>query len=196
MGEVLAAAEDLYRLLDSQGFRTHLDNRDNYKPGFKYNYWELRGVPIRIELGGNDMKKNGVTIARRDNLGTKDFISNDGLIGTIQNILDDIHHNLYAKAKVKSDERRVRATTMEEFLQKLPGNAVLVPFCEEKECENRVKEITEHQTTISESDVKFELTGKAKSLCIPFDQPELPQGTKCFCCEIEAKSWTYFGRSY
>jgi len=53
----LAAAEDLYRLLDSQGFRTHLDNRDNYKPGFKYNYWELRGVPIRIELGGNDIKK-------------------------------------------------------------------------------------------------------------------------------------------
>jgi len=129
-------------------------------------------------------------------LGNKEFLSNEGLIENLRNVLDDIHNNLYAKAKAKSDERRVKATTMEEFLQKLPGNAVLVPFCETSVCENKVKEETENNTTVSESDIKFELTGKAKSLCIPFNQPELPVGTPCFCCGNHAVSWTYFGRSY
>jgi len=187
---------ELVNMLRQSGLRVEEDSRENYKPGWKYNYWELKGVPIRIEIGNRDIANNGVTYCRRDNLGVKDFLSNDGLADNLKAILDDIHNNLFAKAKALSDERRVRATTLEEFAQKLNGNAVLVPFCETAACEDMVKNYTETQTTVGESDATFELTGKAKSLCIPFDNPELPENTKCFACDNMAKSWTYFGRSY
>jgi len=190
------STKELGDLLKSSGLRVEVDDRDNYKPGFKYNYWELRGVPIRIEYGGRDIEKGEVTIVRRDNLGKKESIPKENLEDALKKILDDIHLNLFQKAKLKSDEHRVKATTLEEFSQKLNGNAVLVPFCETGKCEENIKEYTEKTTTVSESDIKFELTGKAKSLCIPFDQPELPEGTKCFFCQAPAKSWTYFGRSY
>jgi len=190
------AAEDLKHLLKQGDLRVELDDRNNYKPGFKYNYWELRGVPIRIELGGRDIEKKGVTYVRRDKLGEKVFLSNENLVNDLKILLDDIHHNLYQIAKQKTDQHRVTATTLEEFSSKLNGNAVLVPFCGEEKCENNIKEYTETNTTVSESDIKFELTGKAKSLCSPFDQPDLPVGTKCFFCGELAKSWTYFGRSY
>jgi len=194
---VTEKSRELFKILKDWGFRVELDDRDNYKPGKKYNYWELKGVPIRIELGGRDIEKNGITIARRDKLDEdKQFLSNEGLEKSLRDILDNIHNNLYQKAKTIVDQRRVKALTLEEFDKKLNGNAVLVPFCEVTDCENNIKEHTEKTTTVSESDIKFELTGKAKSLCIPFDQPELPLGTKCFFCKQPAKSWTYFGRSY
>jgi len=168
----------------------------NYRPGFKYSHWELKGVPIRIEMGARDIEMNGVTVCRRDKLGEKEFIQLENLVDSLKKLLDDIHHNMYAIAKAKNDEHRVKANTLQEFASKLNGNAVLVPFCETSQCEEYIKNYTETQTTVGESDAKFELTGKAKSLCIPFDQPQLEPGTKCFACENEAKSWTYFGRSY
>jgi len=189
-------ALELGQLLKENGLRVEVDLR-NYKPGWKYNYWENKGVPIRIEIGGRDIENGGVTTSRRDKLDLpKAFISMDNICDDLKALLEDIHHNIFNKAKELSDSRRVRATNLEEFSAKLNGNAVLVPFCETKDCEEFVKEYTEKNTLVSESDTKFELTGKAKSLCIPFDQPELPEGTKCFACELAAKSWTYFGRSY
>jgi len=96
------AAEDLKHLLKQGDLRVELDDRNNYKPGFKYNYWELRGVPIRIELGGRDIEKKGVTYVRRDKLGEKVFLSNENLVNDLKILLDDIHHNLYQIAKQKN----------------------------------------------------------------------------------------------
>jgi len=73
---------------------------------------------------------------------------------------------------------------------------VLIPFCEKPSCEEEICAYTQQNTTASETDIQFELTGKAKSLCIPFEQPELKQGTKCIYCNDTAKSYTLFGRSY
>jgi len=189
-------ALELGQFLKEHGLRVEVDLR-NYKPGWKYNHWENKGVPIRIEIGGRDIENNGVTTCRRDKLDEpKLFISSDNLVNDLKAMLDDIHHNLYNKAKELSDSRRVRATTLEEFSAKLNGNAVLVPFCETKECEDGVKAFTENLSNTSDSDAQFELTGKAKSLCIPFDQPELEKDKKCFACDRHAVSYTYFGRSY
>jgi len=90
-----------------------------------------------------------------------------------------------------------KALTWEEFLNFLNNqNVVLVPFCLDDACEGNVKKKSAEESKAQKTDEQFQLTGAAKSLCIPFEQPELPAGTKCFCCGQPAKSWTIFGRSY
>jgi len=196
MAEVNAKCNELLQTLLNAGIRAEVDLRDNYTPGWKYNYWETKGVPLRIELGERDLEKNKVVFARRDG-DKKEDVSMANLVETAKQVLEDIQTNLFKKAKERRDEHLKKANTWEEFLNFLNNkNVVMVPFCEDGTCEGNVKKKSAEESKAQKTDEKFQLTGAAKSLCIPFVHPELPSGTKCFCCGNAAKSWTIFGRSY
>lgn len=182
--------------LAAKGVRVTGDYRDNYSPGWKFADWELRGVPLRVEFGPMDLKKNQLIAVRRDT-GEKITVSLDGFEAKIEEILETIQKDLYTKAKASYDSHIVKATKLEEFVPALnTKNVVLAPFCGEEECEDDIKDKTARQgTEDQEVDEKAPSMG-AKTLCIPFDQPELVEGTKCVGCGKAAKFHTLFGRSY
>eukprot|EP00474_Spongospora_subterranea_P009104 CRZ09562.1 hypothetical protein [Spongospora subterranea] len=187
--------------------RCEADCRTIYTPGWKYNHWELKGVPLRIEIGPRDLKNNQVVAVRRDT-GSKTAIPVDQLLTAIPALLQTMHYEMLEKARAESDALVKKCNTWKEFMVYLnQGNRVLLPFCESESCEDNVKEKSKIESDMVEEEDQSaaaiadgsgaeKLTGSAKSLCIPFDQPDLPSGTKCFCCGVVAKSWTLFGRSY
>jgi len=187
---------EVLKILVDAGIRAEADLRENYKPGWKYNHWETKGVPIRIDIGEKDLEKNQVFSCRRDTK-KKTPIPMDRLVTDVKALLEDIQSNLFQKAKATRDDHYKKTTSWGEFLTFLNAkNVVLVPFCLEGDCEGQVKKRSAAESKLLKTDEKFQLTGAAKSLCIPFEQPELPQDTKCFCCGAAAKTWTLFGRSY
>ncbi|KAF5749294.1 tRNA synthetase-related family protein [Tripterygium wilfordii] len=166
------------------GIRAETDFRDNYSPGWKYSHWEMKGVPLRIEIGPKDLANNQVRAVRRDN-GTKLDISRDSLVDQVKTMLDNIHQSLFNAAKQKRDACVQVVKTWDEFKEALSQKKlILAPWCDEEEVEQDVKARTKGEM------------GAAKTLCSPFDQPELPEGTKCFASGKPAKKWTYWGRSY
>eukprot|EP01125_Pyxidicula_operculata_P006829 TRINITY_DN2345_c0_g1_i1.p1 TRINITY_DN2345_c0_g1~~TRINITY_DN2345_c0_g1_i1.p1 ORF type:complete len:523 (-),score=117.29 TRINITY_DN2345_c0_g1_i1:67-1599(-) len=193
---VNAKCNEITKQLADAGVRAEADLRDTYRPGWKYSHWELKGVPIRIELGERDITNNQVVLCRRDD-GSKSSVSIDNLAASVKETLEKIQTSLFEKAKEKRDNRYKTAKTWEEFLKHLNDkNTVLVPFCCGSDCEGEVKDRSAKESKAQTTDEKFQLTGSAKSLCIPFEQPALESGTKCFACDKDAVSWTYFGRSY
>jgi len=194
--QINAKCTELTKILIDAGIRAEADLRDNYKSGWKYNHWELKGVPVRLELGQRDLDKNEVVAARRDNK-VKLSISVPKLVEGLKDLLINIQQSMFDKAKRAKDEHTKSANTWEEFLIQLNNkNIVKVPFCCTGDCEGEVKVKSAEQSKAQATDQQFELTGSAKSLCIPFDQDALPKGTKCFACDRQAAAWTLFGRSY
>jgi len=191
-----AKADEIETVLRNAGFRVEVDKRDN-KPGWKYNYWETRGVPLRLELGAMDIQKNAVMVCRRDNR-KKESFSFDGLAAKIQETLDDIHKQLFDAAKALKAEHTKTAHNFPEFIGHLNNkNIVLVPFCLGGDCEEKIKERSKNESVAQATDEVVGLTGSAKSLCRPLEQPALEAGTKCFGeCGCDAKEWCLFGRSY
>jgi len=112
--------------------------------------------------------------------------------------MDLIHKNLYDTAKKEKTERTKTANTFAEFIGFLnEKNIVLVPFCCTGDCEDKVKQRSKDESVAQKSDEEIGLTGAAKSLCIPFEQPILLPETRCFGeCGGDAKKWCLFGRSY
>jgi len=178
------------------GIRAEADIRDNYKSGWKYNHWELKGVPVRLEIGQRELDNKEIVAVRRDTK-EKITISQSKLVDGLKDLLINIQQNLFQKAKKAKDEHTMSAKTWDEFLDHLNNkNIVRVPFCCTSECEGDVKVKSAEESRAQVMDQQFELTGSAKSLCIPFEQPDLPKGTKCFACDKTAEAWTLFGRSY
>jgi len=192
----LGKAKEISTELAAAGIRVEIDSRRE-KPGWKYNFWEVRGVPVRLELGDRDVEGRCVMACRRDT-GKKEKLSWDGLSGNIQTLLDAIHTNMYTEAKTLKESHTKQVTTFAEFIQAInTGNIALVPFCGLKDCESGIKKRSKEASKNSESDGGFGLTGAAKSLCIPFVQPSDCTGTLCFGeCGKNAVSWCLFGRSY
>ncbi|CEO98304.1 proline--tRNA ligase [Plasmodiophora brassicae] len=201
------AVEAYAGALSEADVRCETDLRTLYTPGWKYNHWELKGVPIRIEIGPRDLRRNQVTGCRRDT-GVKFTLAQDDVVQGTLDMLETIQRDMFAKAKADCDARLKTCLTWAEFMVLVnQGNRVLVPFCEEEQCEDQVKERSRIEAeNVDEDDESaaaladrgdFEmLTGSAKSLCIPFAQPDLPASSVCFACAHPAKSWTMFGRSY
>lgn len=193
-------AEEIRDTLVAAGIRVEIDGRKQ-KPGWKYNYWELRGIPIRFELGGRDLEKEAVMACRRDT-GEKKSMPWEGIVDSTKTLLDDIHQSLYDSAKALKTEHTKQCTTFQEFLGFLnQGNICLVPFCCTEACEKNVKKRSATESVGHASDEGFGLTGAAKSLCVPFDQPsdlsEDANKTPCFGeCGADAVSWCLYGRSY
>ncbi|CAL9084482.1 unnamed protein product [Musa textilis] len=181
---IFSACSSTVQALREAGFRAEADLRDNYSPGWKYSHWEMKGVPLRIEIGPKDLANNQVRVVRRDN-GAKSDIPMGNLVEKVKEILSSIQECLFNAAKQKRDACIKVVNTWDEFIAALNDKKmILAPWCDEEEVEKDVKART-----------KGEL-GAAKSLCTPFDQPRLPEGTLCFASGKPAKKWTYWGRSY
>lgn len=174
---VLAAAREVEARLSS--FRCKVDDRAEMTPGFKFNEWELRGVPLRIEIGPKDIENHAVMTARRDIPGKdgKASIGMDQLELEAANLLSAIQENLLAKATQFRDENTFASETYEELKDAVNKGWALSPWCGGAKCEAKVKEDT-----------------KATTRCIPFNQ-ESPTG-KCVVCGEPADERVIFARAY
>ena len=155
-----------------------LDDREEYKPGWKFNEWELKGIPLRLELGPKDLEKAQVVLVRRDT-NEKMTISFKDIKKTIDTILDKMQTDMYIKAKEKIDNMIVETNDWKEFQQAIKDKKMVKTiFCNESECEDWIKD----------------KTGGATSRCIPLDS-KIPEGN-CVHCGKPAKVEIYFSRSY
>ncbi|MFC1742172.1 proline--tRNA ligase [Nanoarchaeota archaeon] len=176
--DVLDRADKIKELL-SEEYRVHLDDRENYTPGWKFNEWEMKGVPLRIEIGPKDLAADQAVLVRRDNR-EKNFVKTDDIVETTKVILDDIHRMLYKQSEENFQNAIVDVTNMDELKQAISEKKmVLVPYCNDGECEESIKEET----------------GGAKTLNSPFDKP-VQEGAKCIRCGKDAKMNIYVAKSY
>ncbi|XP_041837193.1 bifunctional glutamate/proline--tRNA ligase isoform X2 [Melanotaenia boesemani] len=182
----------LNRLLDA-GIRVKADLRDNYSPGWKFNHWELKGVPIRLEVGPKDMQQKQCVAVRRDS-GAKVTIPEAEMEKRLVSLLEDIQNSLFRKASDDLKTHMVAADTMEQFQKELDeGKIVQIPFCGGIECEDWIK-----KTTAKDQDLEAGAPSMgAKSLCIPFSPLKtLQPGQMCVSGKEPAQYYTLFGRSY
>ena len=195
--EMNAGAAPIYEKLKAAGIRVELDDRTNYNPGWKYNHWEQKGVPLRLELGPRDLEKKCVTMVRRDT-GVKEEVPISILLEKIEYTLATIQHEMLARATETRDSRLATVRTREEYMENiLKGNMCLTPWCTEEEEEEAVKHWSKAEALKGEEeDVRTATSAAAKTLCIPFEQPPLPEGTKCWFSGKPAVNWTLWGRSY
>ena len=182
---MLDKVTEIAAALKDAGVRVTTDCRENYTPGWKYNHWELKGVPLRIELGPRDLESQSVMLARRDT-GEKTNAKWDEIATCVPAMLDRIQQEMYQKAKGEFESCIEKVTTWNDFMAALDRkHMVLAPWADEESIEDDIKARS----------ATAELMG-AKSLCIPLDQPELPEGTLCFASGKPAKNWVLLGRSY
>ena len=174
---VVEANEAVMERLKKAGFRVKMDASDN-SPGWKFAEYEMKGVPLRLELGPKDMEKNQCVLVRRDS-GEKSFVSLDGIEDTVAKMLDDIHDGLYAKAKKNLEDNTYPCATLAEVKEKMEsrGGFAKTMWCGELACEVRMKE-----------------EAGVTSRCIPFQQEQL--GDVCACCGKPAKHMVYWGVAY
>ena len=111
---------ELYEILNEK-YRMEIDIRENYTPGYKFNDWEMRGVPVRIELGPRDLENSVCIVVRRDN-GEKIQVSLEELPIKLQEILDDIQKNMYEECKKTREARTNIALNLDEFVKKINEN--------------------------------------------------------------------------
>ncbi|KZV99616.1 proline-tRNA ligase [Exidia glandulosa HHB12029] len=195
--EIYDKCDELAKRLKKAGFRAKADLRDGYTPGYKFNNWEQKGVPLRLELGPGDIAKAQTIGVRRDT-GAKAPIGLANIEESVSTLLNTIQSEMFARAKAEYDTRLKVVTKWEDVVPALDGkNAVVIPWCEVEACEDAIKE----RSTGSEAQDARAPSAGAKSLCIPFDQDRwgqkiVPGQTKCPQCGTDAKRWTLFGRSY
>jgi len=159
-------------------FRTKLDDREEMTPGFKFNEWELKGVPIRIEIGPRDIKNNQVVIVRRD-ISKKESVKISDVVSRVEELLEEIHKNIFKKAQDFLTSSIHKVKNMEEFKKTLKerGGIVQACWCEGRECEEKIKEVT-----------------GAKITNIPLKQEKV--FSECIKCGKKAKVIANFAKSY
>lgn len=177
--KVMAAVERLNKELTGAGIRTKVDTREQLSPGFKFNDWELRGVPLRLEIGPRDVDQNVVVLARRDVPGKpgKQSVSQDQLAPTVQALLETIQASLLARATKFRDDNTFEAKTYDEFKERVGQGFVRVWWAGSDEDEKRVQQET-----------------KATHRCYPLDQPG-GEGV-CFYTGKPATRMAIFARAY
>ncbi|XP_048270036.1 bifunctional glutamate/proline--tRNA ligase isoform X2 [Bombus terrestris] len=184
--------------LSKDSLRVKADYRSNRTPGWKFNHWELKGVPVRIEVGPKDLNKNQVTFVRRDN-SERVFAKRPDVVTALHTLLTNIQADMLSKAKKNLNEHIKRADNWNEFCSYLnEKNILLSPFCGESSCEDKIKRDSAREDTGGEIGT---LSMGAKSLCIPFDQPPSSASfDKQTCihpdCQNKPQFYTLFGRSY
>ena len=174
--KVLKKAEEIKRSL--AGFNPILDDNEDYSPGWKYNEYELKGTPLRIEIGPRDLEKKHVVVVRRDN-SKKEFIKIEDLKDSIPKILEQMQDDMFEKAKKFLHSQIVTVTDWDGFMKAIKDKKMVkIQWCGEEECEDWIKD----------------KTGGASSRCIPFNQEKV--SGKCPQCGKPAKMWIYFSKSY
>ena len=174
---VLEAAQGLVDRLKAAGVRVKMDDSDK-APGWKFAEYEMKGVPLRVEIGPKDMEKNQCLVARRDN-GEKETVSLDALEGEIARLLDAVHDGLYAKAKKNLEENTYPCSTVEEVKEAMStrGGFAKTMWCGDEACEIAMKELA-----------------GVTSRCIPFEQEHL--GDTCPVCGKPAHQMVVWGVAY
>jgi prolyl-tRNA synthetase len=173
---VLEKAAELNERL-SKVCRVFTDDSDK-SPGWKFSEHEMRGVPVRIEIGPRDIEANNAILARRDT-GEKIVVSLDNIEEEVTKLLEAIQKDLLAKARAHRDSHTYTAATKEEFVKLVaekPG-FIKAMWCGDEACELEIKEKT-----------------GATSRCMPFEQEEISD--KCVCCGKPAKKMVYWGKAY
>jgi prolyl-tRNA synthetase len=142
------AARALYLECKAAGLRVRLDDRPGQSPGFKFNEWDMRGVPIRLELGNRDLDAGVATLVRRDRAvkeeGQKQQVPLGEVVALIPTMLEQIQHSLYAQARTFLQDHTIATLDHDEFFRLLKERAGMidVPWCGRPECEAAVKEAT------------------------------------------------------
>lgn len=174
---VLDKANELCEQLKEK-YRVKIDDRDQYSPGYKFNEWELKGVPVRIEIGPKDIENNKCVVVRRDTFEKID-ISLDEINEKLQLILDEIQQNMFNMCKENLESRLTVAHTLDEFKDQMNTRQGFIKamWCGDPKCEEKIKEET-----------------GAKSRCIPFKEEKIDD--KCVVCGKEAKHEVIWGRQY
>ena len=174
---VIEKAEELDAKL-KKVYRTKLDLRDNYSTGFKFNDWEMRGVPIRIEIGPKDIENGVAVLVRRDTL-EKEVVKLEDLVTRVGEVLDLIQKNMYQECLERKNRKTTIAYSLDEIAKNLEENQgyVKTMWCGNEECENKVKDVT-----------------GAHSRCIPFEQEHLSD--TCAICGKKANTMIVWGRQY
>ena len=173
---VLEKANEIKEKL-SKVSRVILDDSDK-SPGWKFSEYEMRGIPVRVELGPRDIENNQAVLARRDN-GEKITVSLDNIEVEVTKLLNTIQYDLLEKARKHRDAHTYTAANMEEFektLKETPG-FIKAMWCGDEACELEIKEKT-----------------GATSRCMPFEQEQISD--KCVCCGKPAKTMVYWGKAY
>jgi len=176
-GPVLEAVERLRAQLGE--FRVKVDDREEVSPGFKFNDWELRGVPLRIEVGPKDVAQGSVMLARRDKPGRegKTVVSQDNLAGALSETFADIQASLFDRALAFRQANTHEPKDYAEFRQVVEDGWAFAWWCGERECETQIKDDT-----------------KATTRCIPLEQPG-GEGV-CVHCGKPAKEKAIFAKAY
>ncbi|KAL0069623.1 hypothetical protein AAF712_003281 [Marasmius tenuissimus] len=195
--EINKACGDLAATLKEGGVKAKADLRDGYTPGYKFNDWEQKGVPVRLEIGPKDLASKQTLAVRRDN-GEKKPLSLDSIVSGVSTLLDTIQKEMLERAQKKYFDSIKPVTKWEDLVPTLDAKCIAVlPWCEVEACEDDIKE---RSAKDSEPTDERAPSAGAKSLAIPFDQskwdPIVPGETKCPACGKDAKRWTMFGRSY
>nr|XP_043885451.1 bifunctional glutamate/proline--tRNA ligase isoform X1 [Solea senegalensis] len=190
---LLAKCSKYLSRLQEAGIRVKCDLRENYSPGWKFNHWELKGVPIRVEVGPKDMKQCQCVAVRRDT-GAKMTVPEAEVETKLATMLEDIQSFLFNKASDDLQKHMVAADSMEDFQKELDqGKVVQIPFCGEIPCEDSIKKITTKDQDLEPGAPSM----GAKSLCIPFSPlKKLQPDQVCANCKKPAQFYTMFGRSY
>jgi prolyl-tRNA synthetase len=184
---VLETAQRLRKELVAAGVRVKMDEREGLSPGFKFNDWEMRGVPLRMELGPKDVAKGTVVLARRDRPGKegKSFVPQEGIAAAVVAMLDEIQKALYERALAFREANTAEPADYKEFQKAVEKGFAFSWWCGVTDCEAKIKEET-----------------KATMRCIPLDQT-LGTGRsaaggpgKCVYCGQPAKERAIFAKAY
>jgi len=176
--KIQAKAIEAYKKLQKQGILVVLDDRSEYTPGWKFNEWELKGVPVRIEIGPRDLKQKQVTLVRRDTF-EKMPLREEEMIDAVAKLLEKIQKNLFNRAKKFLEKNTTTVKTYDEFKETLKkkGGFIRACWCSNSTCEEKVK---------GETGATIRL--------VPFEKEKM--FSNCVCCGREAKEVVYFARAY
>jgi prolyl-tRNA synthetase len=175
--DVLPAAQKLEQKMKKQGWRVKLDAREEFTPGWKFSEYEMRGMPLRIEIGPRDIKNNQAVVVRRDTM-AKEAVNLDSLRTKIPQILSDIQDSMLASARKFQRENTHEVDNYSDFKNVMETKRGFIKtfWCGNQDCEDKIKEDT-----------------MATIRVIPLDQKE--KG-KCVLCGADADRWVYFARAY
>jgi prolyl-tRNA synthetase len=178
--EVLDYAEEVAEDLESAGIRVELDDRDERNPGFKFNEWELKGVPVRFEIGPNEVEDEEVTVVHRPD-GESVTENRDDIAETTRDHFDAVFDKLYEAAEQNLEENVREAYEVPQILGTIGqhGGYVKTPWCGDEACETVVKD---------------EIA--AEIVMVPLDRDEEPIGEECSVCGDAAEETAYFAKSY
>lgn len=174
---VLDKAYQLVDILKNAGIRVNIDS-SNKQPGFKRAETEMKGIPIRVEIGPRDINENKVILARRDNF-EKLEVKIDNLVDKVKETLNSIQSNLYNKALAHRMENTTVVNNLDELKNVIneKGGFIKAMWCGDKACEEKIKEET-----------------GATARCIPFEQEQI--GNTCVCCNKKSKKMVVFAKAY